>query len=265
MAVPLVVGGPSDEVLVVSRRPGRPAFDAHELQTVVRFAAQVAVALELQSARDDRERVRVVAEHHRIARDMHDHVIGRLVGTGMAVQGLARDITSPAGQHRLAAHLDDLDSAVRDIRTLIYGLDGDPSVVWTLSARVLQVVQEATSHLGFTPEVDVRVTVEPDVGSTVPDHLLGVLREALANVVRHADARAVQVAVTCDAHQIELSVTDDGRGPSATRRAPTTSGGHGLVNMTDRATELGGRFSLARNASGGATLHWTAPTRKSTG
>jgi signal transduction histidine kinase len=35
--------------------------------------------------------------------------------------------------------------------------------------------------------------------------------------------------------------------------------------MTDRATELGGRFSLTRNKSGGATLHWTAPTRKTTG
>jgi signal transduction histidine kinase len=127
------------------------------------------------------------------------------------------------------------------------------------------VVQEATSHLGFAPEVDVHVTVEPDVGSTVPDHLLGVLREALANVVRHADARTVQVTVTCDVHRVDLTVTDDGRGPPATRRGPTTSGGHGLVNMTDRATELGGRFSLDRNASGGATLRWTAPTRVTTG
>ncbi|WP_158221183.1 GAF domain-containing protein [Kineosporia sp. R_H_3] len=247
------------DVVVVRRHPGRAPFDAHEQETIDRFSEQVALALGRARARDDRERVRLVAEHHRIARDMHDHVIGRLVGAGMAVHGLGRFITDPDGHRRLAAHLDDLDAAVRDLRTLIYGLDEDPAVVWSLPARVAQVVEEAAAHLGFTPRVTFDVTVKPPVGSTVPEHLLGVLREALANVARHACAQGVEVGVTCGADRVDLTVADDGTGPPQQRRATTTSGGHGLTNMAERAAALGGAFSLCRNASGGATLHWTAP------
>ncbi len=190
---------------------------------------------------------------------MHDHVIGRLVGSGMAVNGLGRFITDPDGHRRLAAHLDDLDAAVRDLRTLIYGLDEDPTVVWSLPARVSQVVEEAAAHLGFTPEVRVDVVIALPQGSAVPEHLLGVLREALANVARHAGARHVEVVVTCRADRVDLCVADDGSGPSLHRRTTTTSGGHGLTNMAERAATLGGAFSLSRNAAGGATLHWTVP------
>ena len=56
---------------------------------------------------------------------------------------------------------------------------------------------------------------------------------------------------------MDLRVADDGTGPPLHRRAATTSGGHGLTNMAERATALGGAFSLGRNVSGGATLHWT--------
>ena len=88
-----------------------------------------------------------------------------------------------------------------------------------------------------------------------------MLREALANVARHAQATHVIVTVTCDADRVDLTVTDDGTGPAAQRPAPTTSRGHGLANMAERATSLGSRFSLSANVSGGATLSWSAPTR----
>ncbi len=171
---------------------------------------------------------------------MHDHVIGRLVGTGMAVQGLARSIVDSAGHRRLAAHIDDLDAAVRDLRTLIYGLDQDPAVVWSLPARVLQVVDEATPHLGFAPSLDIDAGLDLPAGSAVPEHLLGVLREALANVARHAGAAGVHITVARSGDRVGLTVADDGRGPPKRRRVPTASGGHGLANMAERATSLGG-------------------------
>jgi signal transduction histidine kinase len=260
IAVPLTVGGGTGAVLVVTRRCSRPPFTADERRTIAQFSEHVALALERAGARADRERVRLVAERDRIARDMHDHVIGRLVGTGMAVQGLARSIVDSAGHRRLAAHIDDLDAAVRDLRTLIYGLDQDPAVVWSLPARVRQVVDEATPHLGFAPSLDIDAGLDLSAGSAVPEHLLGVLREALANVARHAVAGRVHITVTRSGDRVGLTVADDGRGPPKRRRVPTASGGHGLANMAERATSLGGTFALATNPDGGATLHWDAPT-----
>ena len=101
IAVPLAGGEATSAVLLVTRRRGRPAFEAHDRATIALFSEHVALALDRALAREDRERVRLVAERDRIARDMHDHVIGRLVGSGMAVQGLSRFITDDAGHVRL--------------------------------------------------------------------------------------------------------------------------------------------------------------------
>jgi signal transduction histidine kinase len=262
IARPLAAAGVTFAVLIVTRRCGHPPFTAHEQDTIEHFSEQIALALELARARTDSQRMLLVAERDRIARDMHDHVIGRLVGSGMAIQGLSKWITDQAGHRRLAAHLDDLDAAVQDLRTLIYGLDRDPAQVWSLPARIQQVLDEASSHLGFTPTQEVDPEVDRSVGplsdSATAEHLLAVLREALTNVARHAAASAVHVTVT-GGHSLDLTVTDDGCGFPAHRPAPTASGGHGLANIADRAAGLDGTVTLSGNPAGGATLHWSAP------
>jgi signal transduction histidine kinase len=262
IAMPLAAAGATIAVLIVTRGCGRPAFSEHEQDTIERFSEQVALALERARARADSQRMQLVAERDRIARDMHDHVIGRLVGSGMAIQNLSRWITDQAGHRRLAAHLDDLDAAVRDLRTLIYGLDRDPAQVWSLPARIQQVLDEAGNHLGFTPTQDIDPEVDRHLTSlsdtATAEHLLAVLREALTNVARHAAASAVHVTVTGGA-SLDLTVTDDGRGFPPRRPAPSASGGHGLANIADRAAGLGGTVTLSSNPSGGATLHWSTP------
>ena len=262
IAMPLASAGVTIAVLIVTRRCGHPPFTREEQDTIEQFSEQVALALERARARTDNQRVQLVAERDRIARDMHDHVIGRLIGSGMAVQSLSEWITDQAGHRRLAAHLDDLDAAVRDLRTLIYGLDRDPAQVWSLPARIQQVIEEASNHLGFVPSQDIDPDIDQSIGllpdSATPEHLLAVLREALTNVARHAAARAVHVTVT-GGSSLDLTVADDGRGFPDHRPAPTTSGGHGLANIADRAASLGGTVTLSSNPTGGATLHWSAP------
>jgi len=258
IAMPLAVAGRIIAVLVVTRDQGQPPFSAEQQDTIAAFSEHVALAVERARARTDLERVRLVSERDRIARDVHDHVIGRLVGSGMAVQGLARWISDEAGQRRLATHIDELDEVIRDLRTLIYGLDRDPQEVWTLPSRVRQVVDEAALHLGFVPTLHIDQQLELGPGTAVPGHVLAVLREALANVARHANARAVQVTLVAG-DTVDLTVADDGTGLPAQRVIPTVSGGHGLHNMVERARALGGTCRLVSNPSGGTTVRWSAP------
>jgi signal transduction histidine kinase len=260
VAVRLPISG-GTTVLTVSRRMGRPAFTPGEQQMLARFADQVAVGLELAKTRTDAERVRLLEDRNRIARDMHDHVIGRLFGAGMAVQGLTRWITDPQGLQKLAAHGDELDSVVRDIRTSIYALDRTPEQVWSLPARVQQVVSEAVGHLGFALTVQVDSGIDLPPGSTAANNLLAVLREALSNIARHAAASRVEITLT-GGDSIGLVVIDDGRGLPDQVRTRSISGGHGLANMADRATSSGGTFTITNNPTGGTTLSWTVPTPK---
>ncbi len=258
IAVPLASAERPSLVLMLARGRGREPFTNADLDLITHFGEHVARALDLARARADSERVRVFEDRDRIARDMHDHVIGRLFGAGMSAHGLARWIVDPAGRRKLAGLVDELDAVVRDIRTSIYALDHDAEQVWGLPARVQQVVSEAVGYLGFAPRVRIDSGIDLPARSLIADHLLAVLREALANVARHAGATAAQVTVTGGA-TLDLLITDNGRGVPGQRGGRTASGGHGLVNMAERARDLGGSFSIRADPAGGSRLHWNAP------
>ncbi len=85
------------------------------------------------------------------------------------------------------------------------------------------------------------------------DDLLAVLREALSNVARHAEADAVKVEIEADASGILLRVTDDGSGLPAERRES------GLRNIRRRAAEHGGAVWLSDAEPHGTVLEWRVP------
>jgi signal transduction histidine kinase len=86
------------------------------------------------------------------------------------------------------------------------------------------------------------------------DHLIAVVREALANAAKHARATAVDVAAEAAPAGLRLLVTDNGCGldPAAARRS-------GLANMQDRAADLGGTFTVGPHDPAGTRLEWYVP------
>lgn len=262
--VPFAGPGRDRGGLRLARSPGRAEFTEDDRLLAAGFAEQTAMAMELAQARADAERLRVFEERERIARDMHDHVIGRLFGAGLSVQGLSRWIDDPVGRQRLAEHVDELDAAIRDIRTAIYALRRDEHGSWGPRDRIRRVVSEASGHLGFDPELRICEQWDVPEGSLVVDNLLAVLREALTNVARHARASRVEVDVdqcVAPARTLRLRVHDDGAGPArqVLSPGPRSDGGHGLVNMECRATALGGSFSFTGGPGEGSTLVWEVP------
>jgi signal transduction histidine kinase len=79
-----------------------------------------------------------------------------------------------------------------------------------------------------------------------------VLREALSNVARHAQASAVQVHVDVAGDRLVLQVADDGRGVGEPERAS------GLEHMRRRAARHGGELVLRNGSTRGTQLFWTA-------
>ena len=86
------------------------------------------------------------------------------------------------------------------------------------------------------------------------DHLLAVVREALANVARHAHASSAELNLAVRDSRLRLRLADDGVGPSERPIA-----GRGLDNMRTRAADLGGEMSLSRRDEGGSELVWNVP------
>lgn len=256
LLVPVGPAGPGRRLLLVVAGPGGAAFDRATTGMVAAFASQAAVGFELAERRRDAERLAVLEDRDRIARDLHDLVIQRLFATGMLLEGASRLAVRPEVGGRIHRAVDDLDETIREIRSTIFALQAPEPTGSDLRARVLAAVEEAVPALGFTPTVRLDGLLDSTVPTEISGHLLAVLREALANVARHARAgRAkVQVAVRGGPPpELALLVVDDGVGlPAGGRRS-------GLRNLADRAAGLGGTFEVRAAADGGTELNWRVP------
>jgi signal transduction histidine kinase len=253
MVLPLGAPGDVRGVFTVGRSPGSMPLAPAAVEMVSTFAAQAGIALELAEHRSDAERLAVLQDRDRIARDLHDLVIQRLYATGMSLQGAMPLIARPEASDRVSSAVDALDETIREIRSAIFSLQacGD-SKKSALRAKVLDVVEEMTAALGFTPSLRLVGSLDGQVPAVVAEHLLGALREALSNAARHAAASRVGVTVEAGS-ELVLRVTDNGTGmgPGARRS--------GLANLAQRAEEFGGRLQVGPAEGGGTELDWRVP------
>ncbi|MGJ6969749.1 GAF domain-containing sensor histidine kinase, partial [Streptosporangium sp. G11] len=253
-AVPLGVAGVVRGVLVLGKRPGRIPFSVGELRTLHSFAGQAAVALELAEARQDAERLGLLEDRDRIAKDLHDVVIQRLFAVAMTLMSIVRFVEHPEAAGRLQHGINELDETIRQIRSTIFALQtprqaDEPS----LRARIVELVEGARGHLGFMPGLRMEGQLDNQVPAPVAEHLLAVLREALSNIVRHAKASKADVFTEAVDDRLTLTVADDGVGLSGEGKRS------GLRNMEERATALGGSFEAGSSPQDGTRLTWRVP------
>ena len=258
LLVPLSFGGEVLGALVVAYRPGSTGFvDDPDVSVVQSFAGQAALALERARAQDEREQLAVLGDRERIARELHDVVIQRLFAAGMQLQVATSMVEKAEARKRIDTVIDDLDVTIRDIRAAIFELR--QAGRGSLRGEIRATVEQAHGPLGFRPELRVDGPVDTVVPDEVRPALLAVLREALSNVARHAEAGAVSVVVTAGRGELTLTVRDDGRGYAKGEQSATHGSGDGVRNMRARANELGGVCTLARAEPGGTLLTWRVP------
>jgi signal transduction histidine kinase len=254
MFVPLKASGTTLGVLYVANKEGGPAFDAADEEMLVGFGHQATLAVELARQRSDNEKLSLFRDRDRIARDLHDLVIQRLFATGMQLESSMRYMTRPEAVEYVQQAVDDLDKTIKEIRSTIYALQrpdrGGPR---SLRARIVEVVEEYATALGFSPGLRFEGLVDTRVSATIGENVLAVIRESLSNAARHAEASRVEVTVAVDAHRVTATVVDDGVGlPPDGRRS-------GLANLQARALGLDGDFSAENAPEGGTEISWWVP------
>ncbi|MFE2296259.1 GAF domain-containing protein [Streptomyces sp. NPDC059452] len=255
VAVPLGSAAGAD-VLLLARAAGEPVFTEAELEPLLAFAGQTALALELAVRRRDAEHVALLEDRDRIARDLHDLAIQRLFATGMTLQSAARLVEHTGAAERVSRAVDDLDETIKIIRSTIFGLRArDEGAGTSLRARASRAVGDAVTSLGFPPRLSMEGLLDTDVPLDVAEHVVAVLGELLSNAARHAHATRVEVSLRATADEVRLTVSDNGKGiPEQGRRS-------GLDNLAERAREVGGALEMSTPADGGSRLLWRAPLR----
>ncbi|MGI5271517.1 GAF domain-containing protein [Nonomuraea sp. CA-218870] len=241
-------------VLVLAKWSGRLPFSAADLRMLEAFAGQAAIALELADTRRHAERLGLLEDRDRIAKDLHDVVIQRLFAIAMTLMSTVRLVDRPEASNRLQQAVNELDETIRQIRSTIFALQATPETTGhTLRGRIVDLVESARGHLGFMPGLRLEGQIDNQVPEDVAEHLLAVLRETLSNIVRHAKASRAGVAVEVTGDGLTLTVHDNGVGiPAEGRRS-------GLRNLEERAAGLGGTFEISSPEGGGTSLCWRVP------
>jgi signal transduction histidine kinase len=254
LAVPLGTAARVSGVLLTLRAKGGAQFAEEQVPLLASFADQTALALELADKQRTQRQLDLLADRDRIANDLHDHVIQRLFATGMRLQGGIRRITDPEARRRVVASVQDLDQTVQDIRTSIFDLhtSEDDSGV-SLRRRLLDTVAELSGDTQVSPTVRIDGAVDTLVQDPeVAEHAVAVLREAVSNALRHAQASEIVVTIEAGDHLI-IDVCDDGVGiPAGTARS-------GLLNVERRATKCGGTVTIGPGPRSGTRLTWRVP------
>jgi signal transduction histidine kinase len=259
VAIPLYAGDDALGVLMISRQPEGRSFTAADLEMAFSFAAQASIALEVVRAREDRKRAETTRDRARIARDLHDHVIQRLFGAGLALQAASATVHADASA-AIEAQIDVNDATIKDIRTAIFALgSGERQGAKRFRDRALDVVAEISDSWPTPVRVSFVGPLDNVIAGGLDDDLVAVVRELLTNVAKHAQAESVDVVIQLSDDTVELSVTDDGVG------IPEGAARSGLANIAERARLRSGSCDIVSSARTGTAVRWRAPIRASNG
>jgi signal transduction histidine kinase len=235
-------------LLVVEPTPPPSPEDEYMLQT---FADQAAIALDLAQARSDGEMVVVLEDRDRIARDLHDVVIQRLFATGLMLQGAHRLALQSDARERIETAVDELDITIRDLRSAIFELHRRAPM--SLRSELSGLISDYATVLGFPPRLNTYGPLNSVIHSELRSQVLAVLREALSNVAKHAQASSVEMTVTASDQEVIAQVADNGVGINHPVRES------GLRNIRERAETLGGSVVVEHAEPRGTVVRWRVP------
>ena len=125
-----------------------------------------------------------------------------------------------------------------------------------IRASILALVKDLNPVVGCAVKVSFDGPVDSAISQAIAEHLLAVVREALTNIGRHANARHAALSLSVSDGACRLHITDDGDGIDPTAGG---EGGFGLVNLRRRAEKLEGSFVTESPATGGTSLSWQVP------
>lgn len=252
--VPLSAHGRTFGTLAAANEPGGPSFDADAVGLLESFADQAAIALEYARAQREVERLVVLEDRERIAKELHDGVIQALFAVGMGLQGTALMSGDTELSSRIEGAVDELDRVIRDLRNYIFGLRPGILADRQLDKALRALVEEFQSKSGIVTIVELDESVASKLSNMAGD-VVQLTREALSNVGRHSGAATCRVSLLQRDGIAVLEVDDDGKGfdPASVHR------GDGLANLEQRAADLGGTASIDSVAAQGTTVRIELP------
>ncbi|MFT7339080.1 MAG: two-component system nitrate/nitrite sensor histidine kinase NarX [Marinobacter maritimus] len=214
---------------------------------------QLATAIFLERQITEQQQLTLAEERTVIARELHDSLAQSLSYLKMQVARMRR--LNIEGDQKIPhdAILEELstglNSAYRQLRELLatFRLKLDTP---DLATALRKTIEEFSERLGKS--VGLKYNLPPQALSPNEEiHTLQIVREGLANAVKHADATEIFVEILFESPQVKAKIRDNGRGLPQDGQ-PVNH--YGLIIMQDRARTLGGQVAVQNHEKGGVEV-----------
>ncbi|MBD3783993.1 MAG: PAS domain S-box protein [Micrococcales bacterium] len=230
-----------------------PGAEGEVLVNVVRdVRSRLALERRLRESEQAQQRLALLEERQRIARELHDTVIQDVIGVGMELSAEVDRATDHERQQRDLDRITRLEEVTRNLRRAIFELRGSARR-GSAVREVTDLVAEASRVLGHVPSVTFAGALD-GLPPELVDDVLAALREALSNTARHAGAARTEVSLTVTEDGVTLVVDDDGVGPAGVEHP-----GDGLGNLEERARRHGGTVEVGPSPQDGTRVRWACP------
>jgi len=202
----------------------------------------------------------LAADRERIGRELHDGIVQNIYAAGLGLEEAYHLVAEDPnkGQRQIRAVMEALNRTIQDIRRYIFDLR-----VAEQSRELEIILENLVQELRLDTLLDVHLEVTGQrccwLASDQAAHITQITREALSNVVQHANATQVTVGLSYLGNATRLTVIDNGNGMAPNALSGDGRHGQGIANMQKRAHLLGGDLVLESEAGKGSRLALTIP------
>ncbi len=195
----------------------------------------------------------LLEDRRRISRDLHDSVLQSLYAIGLSLETSHRTNPSPQpGGDRPYSHaVDQLNRLIHEVRGIIKGLADGSVQDMDLSEELRQLAGSYEQLGGVTITLSLQPAALDILTREEEQEILNIVREALSNCIRHAQATHAEVTIKTHCNRVRISICDDGKGFVETGPHPK---GYGVMNMEARAKKLGGSLVLRSKPGQGTRI-----------
>jgi len=259
--VPLVARNEAIGVIEAHDKLGEePRFSDTDLRLAETFASRAAVAVDLSEriARDAFRRVvdAQELERRRLARELHDETGQALTSILLGLKSLEDTLQTDESRAATARLRELVVATLQDVRRLAVELRPSALDDFGLVAALERLTSSFAEQTGITVDFGAALGSERLPGE-IETALYRIVQESLTNVVKHARARRVSIALTRMEGFVTAVIEDDGQG----FEPETGGGGFGLIAMRERLGLLGGRLRIESSPAAGTTIAADVPLR----
>jgi signal transduction histidine kinase len=265
LAVPLKTRDKVIGALCVGNRAARE-FIQTDVDLLSGLASQAAIAIENARLYEEIQGLAVLKERERIAQEMHDG-LAQALGALHLKATRAQQHLSPGQTPKIEAALREIskiaEGAYEEVRQSIFGLRVMASKRLGLIPALAEYLHDFSLDSGIPVEIGIRSEEAARLPLQAEVQLVWIIREALANVKKHAQATRAWVTFEREAEQAKVTTADNGRGFDGARLPRRGLAGFGLQIMRERAESAGGRLNVESGPGQGTRVMVWLPLKSS--